>query len=78
MPGWIHQKNNRMSCHGKEVHQEDIGLINKNDQMRLHGGGFLAQGHFKKWYKRIYLAILDTMMLNALFACNDLVTAKNG
>ena len=54
-----------------------MGSIDKNDQMRLHGGGFLAQGHFKKWYKRIYLAILDMMMLNALFAWNASVTAEN-
>ena len=58
-------------------YQEDMGSIDKNDQMRLHGGGFSAQGHFKKWYKRVYLAILDTMMLNALFAWNASVTTEN-
>lgn len=50
-----------------------MGSIDKNDQMRLHGGGFSAKGHFKKWYKRVYLAILDTMLLNAYFAWNESV-----
>ena len=51
-------------------YQEDMGSIDRNDQMRMHGGGFLAKGHFRKWYKRVYLAIFDTMLLNTLFAWN--------
>ena len=59
-------------------YQEDIGSIDKNDQMILHGGGFSAKGDFKKWYKCVYLAILDTMLLNAFFAWNASVDNDNG
>ena len=38
-----------------------MGSIDRNDQMRMHGGGFSAKGH---------LAIFDTMLLNTLFALN--------
>ena len=64
---------NKVSITCPEVlkkYQEDMGSIDRNDQMRMHGGGFSAKGHFKKWYKRIYLAIFDSMMLNTLFAWN--------
>lgn len=36
------------------------------DQMRSHFGGFASQSHFKKWYKKSLMAVLDCMLLNAL------------
>ena len=33
-------------------YQKNMGGINKGDQMRSHFGGFAAQSHFKKWYKK--------------------------
>ena len=59
-------------------HQEDMGLINKNELIRLHGGEFSAKGYFKKWHKCVYLAILDTMLLHAFFAWNASVDDNNG
>lgn len=51
-------------------YQQDMGSIDRNDQMRMHGGGFSNKAHFKKWYKKVYLAVLDCMMLNSLIAWN--------
>jgi Transposase IS4 len=45
--------------------------VDKGDQMRSHGGGFSRKAHFKKWYKRVYLGILDCMLANALVVWND-------
>ena len=39
--------------------------------MKAHGGGFSREAHFKKWYKKVYLTILDGMLLNALIVWND-------
>lgn len=40
--------------------------------MHAHGAGFLHHAHFKKkWCKRVYLAILDCGLLNALVAWNE-------
>jgi len=36
----------------------------------MHGGGFARKAHFKKWYKKAFLAVLDCMLLNALIAWN--------
>ena len=44
--------------------------VDKGDQFRMHGGGFSNKAHFKKWYKKTYLAILDCMLMNAVFAWN--------
>jgi Transposase IS4 len=55
-------------------YQQDMGSIDCNDQMRMHGGGFSNKAHFKKWYKKVYLAVLDCMMLNAFIAWNASVT----
>jgi Transposase IS4 len=44
--------------------------VNKGDQMRVQGGGFASKAHFKKWYKKQFLAILDCMLLNSLVAWN--------
>lgn len=51
-------------------YQQDMGSIDRNDQMRMHGGGFSNKAHFKKWYKKVYLAILDCMLLNSWIAWN--------
>jgi hypothetical protein len=29
-----------------------MGGVDKGDQIRGHFGGFAAQSHFKKWYKK--------------------------
>jgi Transposase IS4 len=47
-------------------YQENMGGVDKGDQMRGHFGGFAAQSHFKKWYKKTLMAVLDCMLLNAL------------
>ncbi|CAB9496595.1 unknown protein [Seminavis robusta] len=44
--------------------------VDKGDQIRVHGGGFANKAHFKKWYKKIYLGILDCYLLNAYIAWN--------
>ncbi|CAB9525639.1 unknown protein [Seminavis robusta] len=44
--------------------------IDKGDQIRAHFGGFSTKSHFKKWYKKIFLALLDCMLLNGLVAWN--------
>jgi Transposase IS4 len=49
--------------------------VDKSDQMRAAGGGFAAKAHYQKWYKRVYFAILDMMVLNSLIAWN--LSAKN-
>lgn len=51
-------------------YQQDMGSVDRNDQMRMHGGGFSNKVHFKKWYKKVYLAVFDCMMLNAYIAWN--------
>jgi len=44
--------------------------VDKGDQIRMHGGGFARKAHFKKWYKKAFLAIIDCMLLNSLIAWN--------
>ena len=44
--------------------------VDKGDQIRLHGGGFARKAHFKKWYKKSFMAVLDCMLLNSLIAWN--------
>jgi len=44
--------------------------VDKGDQMRLHGGGFARKAHFKKWYKRSFMAVMDFMLLNSLIKWN--------
>ena len=50
--------------------QKTMGSVDRNDQMRVHGGGFSQKAHFKKWYKKVYLAIMDCMLLNSHIAWN--------
>jgi len=51
-------------------YQQTMGGVDKGDQMRLHGGGFARKAHFKKWYKKAFLAVADCMLLNSLIAWN--------
>ena len=44
--------------------------VDKGDQFRAHFGGFANRAHFKKWYVKVYLAILDCSLLNAYSAWN--------
>ena len=44
--------------------------VDKGDQFRAHFGGFANRAHFKKWYVKVYLAILDCAVLNAYSAWN--------
>jgi hypothetical protein len=44
--------------------------VDKGDQIRGHWGGFSTKVHFKKWYKCVWLGILDCGLLNALIAWN--------
>jgi len=53
------------------VYQKYMLGVDKGDQMRAHGGGFSRKAHFKKWYKKVFLAILDCMLLNALVVWNE-------
>jgi hypothetical protein len=50
-----------------------MGGVDKGDQFRSHFGGFASRSHFKKRYKKVHMAILDCMLLNALNMSNLLV-----
>ncbi|CAB9500921.1 expressed unknown protein [Seminavis robusta] len=51
-------------------YQKTMFGVDKGDEMRAHFGGFSTKAHFKKWYKRVFLAILDVMLMNAHIAWN--------
>ena len=51
-------------------YQDNMGGIDHGDQMRSHFGGFATHGHYKKWYKKSALAIMDVMLLNAYIGWN--------
>jgi Transposase IS4 len=56
-----------VQCPKALIHyQVNMGGVDRIDQMRLHFGGFASQSHFKKWYKRVLLAVLDCILLNGL------------
>jgi hypothetical protein len=38
--------------------------VDKGDQKRAQFGGFSVKAHFKKWYKKQFLGILDCMLMN--------------
>ena len=59
-------------------YQKTMFGVDKGDQIRVHGGGFLNKSHFKKWYKKTYLAILDCMLMNAHIAWNLAAKEDNG
>ena len=52
--------------------------VDKGDQARSHFGGFANRAHFHKWYKKVYLAILDCAILNAHAAWNMSCTEMEG
>lgn len=57
----------RFLCPAALIHyQQNMGGVDRGDQMRAHFGGFASQSHFKKWYKKTVMAILDCMLLNGL------------
>ena len=55
-------------------YQRTMFGVDKGDQFRMHGGGFSNKAHFKKWYKKTFLAILDCMLMNAVLAWNMAAT----
>ncbi|CAB9498182.1 unknown protein [Seminavis robusta] len=57
-------------------YQKTMFGVDKGDEMRAHFGGFSTKAHFKKWYKRVFLAILDVMLMNAHIAWNLSVQEK--
>jgi Transposase IS4 len=71
----FHQKGSKKEKYScpMAMRQYQINMlgVDKGDQMRSHGGGFSRKAHFKKWYKKVYLAILDCMLANALVVWND-------
>jgi len=51
-------------------YQEGMDAVDCSDQYRQRSSGFACKAHYKKWYKKAYVAILDFMVLNAFFAWN--------
>ena len=49
-------------------YQENMGGVDRGDQIRDMGAGFCRKAHFKKWYKKTYFSILDFMLLNSYIA----------
>ena len=59
------------TCPTALVHyQHNMGAVDKVDQIRKHFGGFAGQSHFKKWYKKTIMAVLDCMLVNGLMMWN--------
>ena len=52
--------------------------VDKVNQIRVQGGGFSNKAHFKKWYKKSYLAILDGMLMTSLITWNLSVAENRG
>jgi hypothetical protein len=58
-------------CPSALVHyQHNMGAVDKVDQIRKHFGGLAAQAHFKKWYKKTLMAVMDCMLVNGLIMWN--------
>ena len=58
-------------CPATLVHyQENMGGVDRIDQMRSHFGGLASVSHFKKWYKKALMAVIDCMLLNGLHLWN--------
>jgi hypothetical protein len=67
----VGSKQQRFPCPtGLTHYQQHMGGVDCADQLRSHFGGFAAQLHFKKWYKKTIMAKLDCMILNALVMWN--------
>ena len=52
------------------LYQKGMGGVDRGDQHRVVGAGFANVSHFKKWYKKVILAIADFSLLQALTAWN--------
>jgi len=52
------------------MYQMHMDGVDRADQYREMGAGFATKGHFKKWYKKAYFAVMDFMLLNSFFAWN--------
>jgi len=58
-------------CPAALVHyQRNMGGVDRIDQMRSHGGGLASVSHFKKWYKKALMAVIDCQLLNGLHLWN--------
>jgi len=51
-------------------YQKGMGGVDRGDQQRETGAGFCRKAHFKKWYKKSFMAICDFMLLNSFIAWN--------
>ena len=47
-----------------------MGGVDPGDQHRVVGTGFENVVHFKKWYKKVFLAIADFSLLQSFTAWN--------
>lgn len=52
------------------MYQKNMFGVDKGDQIRGQGAGFSNHVHFKKWYKGVFLGIVDCGLLNAYIAWN--------
>ena len=52
------------------LYQQNMGGVDRGDQHRTVGAGFANVSHFKKWYKKTFLAIADFSLLQAFTAWN--------
>ena len=67
----VHSEKKEFPCPIPLIHyQKHMFAVDKGDQMRMHQAGFCNEAHFKKWYKRIFLGVLDCGLLNGLIAWN--------
>jgi hypothetical protein len=49
-------------------YQKTMFGVDKGDQYRAAGIGFASKSHFKKWYKKALMGVLDFMLLNGFMA----------
>ena len=52
------------------LYQQDMGGVDRGDQHRTVGAGFANVSHFKKWFKKVFLAIADFSLLQAFTTWN--------
>lgn len=75
----IGRNKQQFSCPAAMMHyQRNMGGVDRADQIRSHFGGFAAASHFKKWYKKSLMAVLDCMLINALRTWNMSVAKVPG
>jgi hypothetical protein len=58
-------------------YQQNMFGVDKGDQLRARMGGFANKAHFKKWYKKCHLGLMDIMLLNAYVAYNMAARERN-